>query len=86
MHRFRNQGSGKCLTTDGVQDCSPTNPYQAWQGSYIWWAGGSQLYNAATGLVLDVQGASYNRGAEIDVWYPNGGLNQVFSMPGSGQI
>ena len=89
VHRFKNQGSGKCLTTDGVpgdvvyqQDCSPTNRYQAWQASYIWWAAGYQLYNTATGLVLDVQGASYDRGAEIDVWYPNGGLNQVFSMPG----
>jgi len=29
-----------------------------------------------------VQGASYGRGPEVDVWYPNGGINQVFSMSG----
>jgi hypothetical protein len=89
VHRLRNLGSEKCLTTDGVpghpvfqQDCSPSNPYQAWLASYQWWAAGNTLYNPASGLNLDVQGASYGRGAEINVWYPNGGLNQVFSMPG----
>src|SRR6478752_6604741 len=85
VHRLRNLGSQKCLTTDGVpghpvfqQDCSASNPYQAWMPSYQWWAAGNTLYNPASGLNLDVQGASYGRGAEIDVWYPNGGLNQVF--------
>ena len=33
-------------------------------------------------FVMDVQGNSYGWGAEIDAWYPNNGLNQVFSMPG----
>ena len=40
--------------------------------TYICFSGGYTLYNAATGLNLDVQGNSYWGGAEIDVWYPNG--------------
>ena len=83
-----NENSGMCITTDGVagdpltqQPCSGSG-YQVWNPSYVWWAGGSTLYNPASGLVMDVQGDSYGWGAEIDAWYPNNGLNQVFSMPG----
>ena len=35
----------------------------------LWFYSGYTLYNAATGLNLDVQGNSYWGGAEIDVWY-----------------
>ncbi len=48
----------------------------------MWFDSGYTLYNAATGLNLDVQGNSYWGGAEIDVWYPNGQVNQIFSTPG----
>jgi hypothetical protein len=89
IYRFRNSNSGLCLTTDGVpghaltqQTCSSDNPRQAWLPSYVWWAAGYTLYNAATGLNMDVAGASYGAGAEIDAWYPNNQLNQVFSSPG----
>ena len=87
--RFSNQGSGLCLTTDGVpgnpvfqQACDSANARQAWMRSYIWFYGGYTLYNAATGLNLDVQDNSHWGGAEIDVWYPSGQVNQVFSTPG----
>jgi hypothetical protein len=40
----------------------------------------------ASGLDMDVQGASYWGGAEIDGWYPNNQLNQVFSTPGGGTL
>jgi hypothetical protein len=91
--RLSNQGSGMCLTTDGVpgnpvfqQTCDPANARQAWRWSYIWFYAGYTLYNAATGLNLDVQNNSYWGGAEIDVWYPNDQVNQVFSTPGGGGL
>jgi hypothetical protein len=91
--RFQNQGSGLCLTTDGVpghwvyqEACDAANGRQAWMRTYIWFYSGYTLYNAATGLNLDVQGNSYWGGAEIDVWYPNGQVNQIFSTPGGGAL
>ncbi len=91
--RFRNQGSGLRLTTDGVpghwvyqQACDSRNARQAWLSSYMWMYSGYTLYNPATGLNLDVEGNSYWGGAEIDVWYPNGRVNQVFSTPGGGAL
>ena len=36
--------------------------------------------NPVSGLMLDVQGDSYWGGAEIDTWYPNGQVNQVFGF------
>src|SRR5690349_1453527 len=93
IHRFRNVNSGLCMTTDGVaghaltqQACSSNNSFQAWIPSYVWWAAGYTLYNPATGLNMDVAGASYGAGAEIDAWYPNNQLNQVFSMPGDNRL
>jgi hypothetical protein len=35
---------------------------------------------------MDVQGFSYSDGAEIDGWYPNNQLNQVFATPGGGSL
>ena len=91
--RFQNQGSGLCLTTDGVpghwvyqQACDSANGRQASQRSYVWFYSGYTLYNPAAGLNLDVQGNSYWGGAEIDVWYPNGQVNQIFSTPGGGAL
>lgn len=82
---FQNANSRLCLTTDGVagdpltqESCSADNVYQQWQLNPDWVYGGYTVYNAATGLNMDVQGASYWGGAEIDAWYPNNGLNQVF--------
>jgi Ricin-type beta-trefoil lectin domain len=93
VHRFENINSGLCMTTDGVaghaltqQPCSSSNSRQAWIPSYVWWAAGYTLYNPATGLNMDVAGASYGAGAEIDAWYPNNQLNQVFSMPGDNRL
>jgi hypothetical protein len=83
-----NENSRMCLTTDGVagdaltQEPCSSDPHQVWWPSYVWWAGGNNLYNPASGLDMDVAGNSYWGGAEIDAWYPNGQLNQVFSMPG----
>lgn len=89
--RFENINSGLCITTDGVpghaltqQTCSSDNALQVWIPSYVWWAAGYTLRNPATGLNMDVAGASYGAGAEIDAWYPNNQLNQVFSTPGGG--
>ena len=91
--RFQNQGSGLCLTTDGAagdpvyqQPCDSANGRQAWMATFVWFYAGYTLYNAASGLNLDVQGNSYWGGAEIDVWYPNGGVNQIFSTPGGGAL
>jgi len=91
--RFQNQGSGLCLTTDGVpghwvyqQPCDSANGRQAWQRSYVWFYSGYTLYNPATGLNLDLQSNSYWGGADIDVWYPNGQVNQIFSTPGGGAL
>ena len=88
---FQNINSGLCIATDGVagdpleqEPCSSSNVYEQWVSAYVWWAFGYTLYNPASGLDMDVQGASYWGGAEIDGWYPNNQLNQVFSTPGAG--
>jgi hypothetical protein len=36
--------------------------------------------NVATGLYLDVSGASYNAGAPLVQWYQTNGANQVFNV------
>lgn len=41
---------------------------------------GYRYRNVATGLYMDVQGASYAAGAPVVQWYGNGGLNQVFYL------
>jgi len=90
---YQNINSGLCITTDGVagdpltqEPCSENNVYQRWVSSYVWWAFGYTLYNPASGLNMDVQNFSYWGGAEIDGWYPNNQLNQVFSTPGGGSL
>lgn len=97
-HSFRNAGglffqninSGDCITTDGVagdpltqQACDTNNTHQQWQDPYVWWAAGVTVYNPASGLDMDVQGDSHSAGAEIDGWYPNNQINQVFASPGT---
>jgi hypothetical protein len=90
---YANINSGLCIATDGVagdpleqEPCSSSNVYEQWVSAYVWWAFGYTLYNPASGLDMDVQGASYGAGAEIDGWYPNNQLNQVFSTPGNGNL
>ena len=86
--RLVNEGSGMCITTDGVpgdpvrqQVCDRTNgSHQEWLISYSWIYSGATFYNPVTGLMLDVQGDSYWGGAEIDTWYPTGQVNQVFDQ------
>jgi hypothetical protein len=75
--RFQNQGSGRCLTTDGVpghwvdqQPCDSANGRQAWRRSFVWFYSGYTPYNPATGLNLDVQG--------------NGHANRLHEMKGYG--
>ena len=54
-----------------------------------WWAngGGEQQWdNFHYDSNPSVGGASYWGGAEIDGWYPNNQLNQVFSTPGDGNL
>ncbi len=82
---FVNENSGMCLTTDGVagdpltqQPCSSNDVFQQWESTEEYFQGGWFLTNPITGLNMDVQGASYWGGAEIDAWYPNGQQNQVF--------
>jgi ricin-type beta-trefoil lectin protein len=80
-------GSGKCLTTDGVaghqlyQFTCVGSPLQKWRGTVtsVFNPDAGQLTNAASGLVMDVNGASATAGAAITTWYANGGRNQYFS-------
>ena len=82
-----NQNSGKCLTTDGVaghqlyQFTCVGSPLQKWRGTVtsVFNPDAGQLTNAATGLTMDVNGASATAGAAITTWYDNGGRNQYFS-------
>lgn len=87
------QNSGLCITTDGTagdavfQLPCDNDVLQEWEAetSTAWWLPGSLLVtfqNPATGLVLDVLNDSYSAGAEVDAWYPNGGYNQDWVIPG----
>lgn len=80
-----NQLSGQCLTTDGVaghwlfQWYCNGSAGQHWSSSIT--PGnlvGYTIKNPASGLFLDVEGASGAQGAHLDVWYRNGGSNQFF--------
>lgn len=82
-----NQNSGKCLTTDGVaghqlyQFTCVGAASQKWKGTLgrSWLDSPGQLRNPASGLVMDVSGASNSAGTAIDTWYDNNGDNQYFS-------
>jgi Ricin-type beta-trefoil lectin domain-like len=80
-----NENSGLCLATDGVagdpltqEPCSANNALEAWKFNFSYFNGGFFINNPESGLNMDVSGASYWGGAEIDGWYPNGQQNQVF--------
>ena len=87
------QNSQMCVTTDGVagdavsqQPCTGSAG-QEWEAEAwtIWWLPGSLLVtfeNPASGLVLEIYGNSSSVGATIDAWYPNGGYNQSWIIPG----
>lgn len=81
---LRNDNSGQCLSTDGwagdtvfQESCDPTNSAQ-WFWRYGTDGASNEFQNRYTGYYLDVSGFSYGAGANIDLWYSNGGGNQVF--------
>jgi hypothetical protein len=82
-----NRHSGLCLASDGVAGhtvyqwgCGDASPSELWSynlantNSDI----ASTIYNPASGLYLDVRGGSGGNGADIILWYYNGGTNQRF--------
>jgi Ricin-type beta-trefoil lectin domain-like len=80
-----NKGSGQCITTDGVaghwlyQSGCNGSAGQQWSTSLT--PGNLVTYtigNPASGLYMDVEGASGSQGAHLDGWYRNGGWNQLF--------
>lgn len=80
---LRNENSGQCLSTDGragdtlfQEACNPGIETE-W---FTYGASGTDnwFYNRYTGLYLDVSGGSYAAGANMDLWYWNGGMNQWF--------
>jgi ricin-type beta-trefoil lectin protein len=88
---LRNKNSGLCIDTDGVAGDvlvqTSCNPYD--RGQLFWdeqdqdalgFPEGWDFTNIGTGLKLDVSGASTNEGADIDLWYDNGGINQHFIL------
>ncbi|WP_433293960.1 RICIN domain-containing protein [Actinoplanes sp. CA-030573] len=85
-----NKLTGKCVTTDRVAghqvyqwSCNGA-ANQLWDTSLVANNGVSySISSVATGLYLEVNGASGSRGAAIDTWYWNGGPNQYFSGIGA---
>ena len=87
------QNSQMCVDTDGVagdavsqQPCDGSAGEQ-WEAETwtIWFLPGSLLVtfkNPASGLVLEIYGDSNSPGATIDAWYPDGGYNQSWIIPG----
>jgi Ricin-type beta-trefoil lectin domain-like len=84
-----NRNSGQCLTTGAVpggglyQWPCTLGARQEWQGT-IGKASpgllrGSRLVNPATGLAVDINGASLKAGAAAISWYESGGFNQDFA-------
>ncbi len=80
-----NDNSGQCLTNDGIagdqlrQWPCQNSIYQEWSTQLL--SGGYFTYDivsAASGLAVDVYGASHGAGAPIDTWYPNYGYNRQF--------
>lgn len=80
---IRNENSGLCLSTDGwagdTMTQEPCNPELTPEWFDIdSWGTDNQFYNRQTGLYMDVSGYSYSAGANMDLWYSNGGDNQWF--------
>lgn len=81
-----NDNSGMCLSTDGVagdelyqMPCVGAS-FELWQtGLNPSSVSAYPIYNAWSGLYVDVSGASPWAGASIDGWYWNGGSNQYFA-------
>jgi hypothetical protein len=80
-----NRWSGQCITTDGIAGDllfqAPCNgsASQQWASSIS--AGnliGYTIMNPASGLYMEIYGASGAQGAAVDAWYYNGGSNQFF--------
>ena len=74
--------SGKCLGIDSgsgspvVQSRCTDSPNQLWMREVV--IDGSILRNVASGLCLDVPGASRANGAKLIAWTCNGGINQTW--------
>jgi len=90
---IRNQNSGMCVSTDGTagdtlfQLPCENAADQEWLAEpwTAWWNPGKTMVtflNPWSGLVMDVYGDSYSPGASVDAWYPDGGLNQSWTLPG----
>ena len=86
------QNSGMCITTDGTagdvlfQAPCFNGVAQQWEAETwtAWWNPGKTMVtflNPWSGLVMDVENNSYSPGASVDGWYPNGGLNQSWTLP-----
>jgi hypothetical protein len=88
-----NKKSQMCITTDGVaghqlfqMPCGGSwAKYQLWTvHTYTPWFDFTNTYgwftNTASGLVIDVEGASHAAGARIIGWHGNGGLNQSWIL------
>ncbi|GAA0906259.1 RICIN domain-containing protein [Virgisporangium aurantiacum] len=88
---IKNVNSGLCLASDGVAGhtafqwyCNDTDYHLQWATGLV--AGNGVAYtiqNRASGLYLDVRGASGASGADIITWYGNGARNQLFYATGA---
>lgn len=87
------KNSQMCVTTDGgagdplFQYPCQNAPNQQWKAELwtAWWNPGKSMVtflNPWSGLVMEVYQNSYSPGATVDAWYPNGGLNQSWGLPG----
>jgi Ricin-type beta-trefoil lectin domain-like len=81
-----NQNSGQCLFADGIvgdwiyQEPCNGSAAELWSTSLT--PGSAYVYtiaNPASGLYMDVNGASGSEGTNIIQWTYNGGYNQYFS-------
>jgi hypothetical protein len=87
-YMIRNDNSGLCMWTDDQAGddiyqgiCTPDTV----QDVFTWSSpdGGLDNYFREAGspsLNLDISGASYNWGADLDGWYHNGNINQDFTV------
>ena len=87
-------GAGKaelCIATDGVaghvltqQRCDPNNPRELWSWNFRDDHSGHGYVNPASGLWMDVEGASRNNGTRIIGWYDNPKDNQLWYAGNAG--